>query len=99
MASTRTYDVRVDDSILVGSLRISRLRHVSLHEAIELHLQQCHLNGGRSPLFVVGEDRPSEEPMQDYWSHRIRRGQILLERAAGALHKQAVDALVREEKG
>jgi len=88
VASTRTYDDRVDDTILVGALRISRLRHISLHEAIELHIEQCRLNLDDG----VGQ-------MVEYWSHRIRRGEVLRERTAGELHKQAVDALIREEKG
>ena len=83
----RSYNERVDDSILVGAHRIAHARGSSLRSAIEGHLRQCLDNGRASD----GTDMP------DYWRHRVGRCDALIQEPDdNALMKMARDALARE---
>jgi hypothetical protein len=69
----------VDDSILTGSLQISRLRDISLRRAIELHVEQCREN--------------ARDDDADYWSQRVERGEhLLLMHNSEALRDMAYEA-------
>lgn len=84
----RTYNDRVDDTILVGSLRLARFRKKPIRSLIEGHRIQCIENGRESE----GTD------MVDYWRHRVTRCEQLLENPDDrALYRMAETALDREE--
>ena len=83
----RTFDERVDDTILVGSLRLAEFRKVPIREMVKGHAEQCRLNA---------TDTPREDPMHDYWLHRIKRCNVLLLDAKETLRHAAWQALNRE---
>jgi len=84
----RTYEQRVDDTILVGSMRLSRFRKHPLRSMIEGHREQCGLNLGES----------LDTDMEPYWKHRITRCNTLLQHDDLWLRREAFAALDREEK-
>ena len=81
------YNDRVDATILIGALRLSRLNQSSLRGAIEGHRAACVQNQTDS---LNGE-------WADWWGHRADRCWAVLEEPNDSvLRKRARDALIRE---
>lgn len=83
----RSYNDRVDDTILSGSLRLAEFRKATVRQVIAGHREQCYINWQDS----VGTD------MEDYWRHRIDRCNVLLQEPDDStLKRRALVAVNRE---
>ena len=83
----RPYNDRVDDTILVGSLRLSRQRDRTIRQMIDGHREACFENLRDS----------ADTDMDGYWRNRIDRCNAVLEDSDDlSLRRRAVAALDRE---